>query len=132
MGQARTVLLVDDEPSIVQGLSRLLHTRGFFVVHTAGGAAAVQVAATQAVDLAVLDYRIPDWRGDVLFESLAAHQPHLRHRTVFITGDLEPGVQEMARRLNCPLLLKPFDIYELESVLAWLMVDHPREERGTA
>jgi CheY-like chemotaxis protein len=133
MASEWTVLLVDDEPSVLRGLSALLRGRGYTVLSAANGAAAMRIVAANPVDLAVLDYRISEWRGDVLLASLAAYQPHLSHHTVFITGDIGPELQRAVAELGCPLLLKPFDIQALEWELQRLLEDHPaRRDLGTA
>jgi DNA-binding NtrC family response regulator len=94
------------------------------VVLTAqSGDAAVRIVAEQLVDVAVIDYRIPDWRGDVLLAAVAAHQPHLGHRTVLISGDITEGVQEVSAQTGCPLLIKPFDVEALEWHLKRLLRD---------
>lgn len=115
------MLLVDDEPAILKGLAALLRGRGYLVVTAQNGNAAVRVAADNYVDLAVLDYHIPDWRGDVMLAAIAAHQPHLARRSVFITGDIGDSVQDIIKHTGCPLLIKPFDFEELEWQLLWLL-----------
>jgi hypothetical protein len=53
--------------------------------------------------------------------AIAAHQPHLVHRTVFITGDISDGARDITAQTGCPLLIKPFDIEELEWQLMRLL-----------
>jgi DNA-binding response OmpR family regulator len=121
-----TVLLVDDEPSIVRGVAELLRRRGFVVLTAQSGSAAVRIVAEQRVDLAVIDYHIKDWRGDVVLAAVAAYQPHLSRRTVFITGDTGDAARDITAQTGCPLLFKPFEIEELESHLLRLLsnVEH--------
>jgi CheY-like chemotaxis protein len=128
MSDGPTVLLVDDEPSILRGLSGLLRGRGYTVRTALSGTDAIRVAATERIDAAVIDYRIPDWRGDVVWALLTTYQPHLRTRTVFITGDIQDGVQRVAEAMACPLLLKPFDVEELEYHLRRLLQSGPGRE----
>jgi CheY-like chemotaxis protein len=118
-----TVLLVDDEPTIVRGIAELLRRRGYDVLTAQNGGAAVEVAASRHVDVAVIDYHIPDWRGDVVLAALVAHQPHLARQTVFITGDIGDRVRNIASHTGCPLLFKPFDIEVLEGLLRHLLSD---------
>ena len=61
----------------------------------------------------LLDLRIPDMRGDVLFELAASLQPHLKHRTIFTTGDASERAQELIDACDCRVLPKPFDLNEL-------------------
>jgi CheY-like chemotaxis protein len=115
------VLLVDDEPAILRGLGALLRGRGYVVLTAQSGAAAVRIAADNHIDLAVIDYRIPDWRGDVVLAAIEAHQPHLGRRSVFITGDIDASVHDVTARTGCPVLIKPFEFEELEWHLLWLL-----------
>jgi CheY-like chemotaxis protein len=114
------VLLVDNEPAILRGLSKLLSGRGYRVLTAQSGNAAVQIAAQEPVDAAIIDYHIPDWRGDVVLAAVAAYQPHLARRTVFMTGDLTDRVREVIGPTGCSLLIKPFEIEELEGHLVRL------------
>jgi CheY-like chemotaxis protein len=128
------VLLVDDEPAIIRGLGALLRGRGYFVLTAQSGNAAVRIAVDNHIDLAVIDYRIPDWRGDVVLAAMVAHRPHLRRRSVFMTGDISDSVQDVAAHTGCPLLIKPFDFEELEWHLLRLLydeaADRPPKDRG--
>jgi CheY-like chemotaxis protein len=127
------VLLVDDEPTFVRGLAALLRGRGYAVLTAQSGAEAVRIAAGNHIDLAIIDYRIPDWRGDVVLAAIAAHQPHLSRRCVFITGDIGAGVQDVTAHSGCTVLIKPFDFEELEWHLLWLLYeveDRPPKDRG--
>jgi two-component system, OmpR family, response regulator len=129
-----TVLLVDDEPSILRGLAALLRGRGYVVLTAQSGNAAVRVAADQHVDLVVIDYHVLDWRGDLVLAAIAAHQPHLSRRCVFITGDLADSVRHVSAAAGCPLLLKPVHFEELEWQLLQLMCDvgAPTQGRGAS
>jgi DNA-binding NtrC family response regulator len=114
MAQRNTrVLLVDDEPAICKALSIALTRAGFNVVTALSGEAAMAIVRNEHLDALIVDLRIPDMRGDTLFELAAATQPHLRHRTLFTTGDITERAQELIEACRCPLLRKPFDLKEL-------------------
>src|SRR6202050_371723 len=61
------LLVVDDEPTILELLSGSLRLAGFDVVTAANGAEAVRVAASSRPDLVLLDVMMPDGDG---FEAL--------------------------------------------------------------
>jgi two-component system, NtrC family, response regulator GlrR len=107
------VLLVDDEPAICRALSLMLGRSGFRVSTALSGESASAIVRNERVDVLVVDLRIPDMRGDALFELSAAMQPHLRHRTLFTTGDITERAQELIDATGCPLLRKPFDTKDL-------------------
>ena|SRR5918999_5742672 len=113
VGQQTHVLLVDDEPAICKALSLALSRAGYRVSTALSGEAAMSVVRGEHVDILVVDLRIPDMRGDALFELAAAMQPHLRTQTLFTTGDITERAQELIEACNCPLLRKPFDLKDL-------------------
>jgi len=113
VGQLTHVLLVDDEPAICKALALALSRAGFRVTTALSGETAMSVVRSDHIDVLVLDLRIPDMRGDTLFELTAAIQPHLRSRTLFTTGDITERAQELIEACRCPLLRKPFDLKDL-------------------
>jgi two-component system KDP operon response regulator KdpE len=57
------VLVVDDEPQVLRGLSAALSAAGYGVDEAATGAEALRVAALHPPDAVVLDLRLPDMSG---------------------------------------------------------------------
>jgi DNA-binding response OmpR family regulator len=116
-GGGLRILLVDDEPSIRLAFSTLLSRDGYLVDVAAAGEAAERILGETHIDCLILDYRIPDLRGDLLFEYAHSVQPHLKQRTIFITGDIAAGTHETLATTGCPVLLKPFDVEELTAAV---------------
>jgi CheY-like chemotaxis protein len=81
----KRILIVDDEPVIVQFVDRVLRGAGY-VTSTAGGSVeAARIAASSAVfDLIVADVNMPDMSGPDLVSSLRKRQPDLR--VLYLTG----------------------------------------------
>jgi DNA-binding NtrC family response regulator len=113
--QRRRVLIVDDEPSICRALTIALSRGGYDAASAHSGESAHSMLQADHYDVLVLDLRIPDVRGDVLFHLAVSLQPHLRRQTLFITGDVTERAQALIDDCQCPLLRKPF---KLEDVLA--------------
>ena len=121
LGTARTrVLIVDDEPSICKALSHALQREGHEVLTALGGEAALAILREQPVDVLLLDLRMPDMRGDVLFEYAVALRPELRARTLFMTGDITERATELIAACGCHFLRKPFDLRDLTAAVAAL------------
>ena len=114
------ILVVDDEPSIGRALTIALTRAGYEVRAVEAGEVALALLRAEPFDCLVVDYRMPDLRGDALFELAAAHQPGLRTRTVFTTGDVTARAHEMLAACGCPVLQKPFDLAELLAVVGRL------------
>ena len=102
------VLVVDDDRAICRALSLVLRLSHFEVMTAESGDAAVAIVASQSIDVMVIDLRIPDMRGDVVFELAAGSQPHLRDTTLFMTGDFSERAHRLILSCQCPLIRKPF------------------------
>ena len=107
------VLVVDDEPSICRALTIAFTRAGYDARAVESGEVAANLLRGEHFDCLVVDLRIPDMRGDVLYELAASLQPHLKHRTIFTTGDASERAQEIIAACGCPALAKPFDLSEL-------------------
>jgi two-component system, NtrC family, response regulator GlrR len=120
------VLVVDDEPAICKALTIALQRAGYDVRSAQSGDSALALLAKEHVDVLLIDLRIPDTRGDVVFELAAATHPHLRHQTVFMTGDISERASRLVTSCKCPMLKKPFELREMLDLIASLA---PRQRR---
>jgi len=75
--RAPRILLVDDDPSVIRGLWRVLRRhRPEFQVNTASGAAqAIEALSGLSYDLVLTDWRMPGGGGRAVLEELLAHYP---------------------------------------------------------
>jgi DNA-binding response OmpR family regulator len=115
------LLLVEDEATISVALGRLLDRWGFDTLATRTAAEARAVLASVGIDVVVIDFRLPDVRGDDFYVWLADAYPGLAKRTLFITGDFGEQALVAIEQTGCPYLLKPFElgifVHELRSLL---------------
>lgn len=107
------VLVVDDEPAICSALRIALGRAGFDVLTAQGGEAAHGVLSTRHVDVLVLDLRMPDLRGDVIYHLATALQPQLVGRTVFTSGDHTERAEGLVQECGCRLVRKPFELNDI-------------------
>jgi len=114
------VLVVDDEPSICKALTMALTRAGYEAIAAQTGEGALAILRSERVDVLVLDLRIPDTRGDVIFELAAAMHPHLRTQTLFLTGDISERALRLIAACKCPSIRKPFELRELTDAVAAL------------
>ena len=104
------VLVVDDEPEIVQFVSSALEDEGFEVLRAANGRQAVDAAARGRPDLIVLDMQLPRKAGHEVAQDI--RRLHGDIPILLITAD--GRAQEMAQRVGAfAFLSKPFDVEEL-------------------
>ena len=119
--QAR-VLVVDDEPELVDLMRDMLEAAGYEVATAESGAVALQLLATARFDAIVSDLRMPDMDGAALWREVCAHHPLLAHGMLFVTGDtLSPDASEFLRNSQCAALGKPFTKADLLARVAELL-----------
>ncbi|NMC69243.1 MAG: sigma-54-dependent Fis family transcriptional regulator [Myxococcales bacterium] len=101
-----SVLVVDDDESIREFCSRVLAGTGVCVVTCGSGAQAIELLARGGFDLAILDIRLPDWRGTDVLEWMRAGAPctSVIVSTAYASLDL---VVEAMRKGAVDFLVKP-------------------------
>ena len=112
-GEQSRILVVDDESALCRALTMALSGPEWEVVTSQSGEEAVNRLSHEQFDAMVLDLRIPDMRGDVIFHFAVSLHPHLAHATLFLTGDITERAENIIAECGCPLLRKPFDVGEL-------------------
>jgi CheY-like chemotaxis protein len=116
-------LLIDDQPGVARPIAQLLRNRGFDVVIADSGAAAIVELHHQWFDGLLLDFYMPDIRGDALYARAIAVQPHLARRTIFLTGDVTDAARDALTSTGSAVVTKPFEIAELERVIRSVILD---------
>jgi DNA-binding NtrC family response regulator len=120
MAERIRVLIVDDEPAICRAVSILLTKAGYSVETALSARAAQELLGREHVDVMIVDLRMPDMRGDVLFHLATGLQPHLVHQTIFFTGDISEQAEEIVRACECPVVRKPFELREIVELVRQL------------
>lgn len=78
------ILIVDDEPSIIQSLSGLLSDEGFEVIAASNGYEALKVIDAESPDLVLLDIWMPGIDGIETLKEIKKGNPHIQ--VIMITG----------------------------------------------
>ena len=110
---ATTVLVVDDEPAMVNLAKITLEAGGYEVLTASNGRQALELCAAQkdCVDLLLTDMNMPQMNGAELACSLVELVPGLP--VVFMTGDhtATPKLEMLVRHgpfSDCRIIRKPF------------------------
>ncbi len=90
---ARTILIVDDEPAIVQTLSGILQDEGFDVLTAADGETALRLVEEEGPDLVFLDIALPGLDGLEVLQQLKEQLPLLPVIMVSAYGNVENAVK---------------------------------------
>lgn len=122
------VLVVDDEPAILLALEMAFKRAGFAVVVAHSGETAEAHLRTMPFDVLVVDLRMPDVRGDVVYHQAVALQPHLRRQTLFLTADGSDRGKRIIDACGCPLVAKPFNLSDLLQAIGALIPARDIEE----
>jgi len=121
-GVGKTALIVEDEPSVLDLVVTLLGESGWRVDVAPGGRAGLDRVRGQRYDLIVSDIRMPDGDGQEFYEFALAHDPALRHRFIFITGDTAGDeARAFIDGAEVPVVEKPFSPIAFEDAVWRLM-----------
>ena len=119
------VLVVDDNQALAENFGEALRGQGFDVRLT--GSVAEALAAGEAPQAAIVDYRLPDGTGVDLAEALTERHPHLR--VLFVSAhSAELELRLRGRLAESARFEKPVDLGRL---LEWVQaaVGHGKAKR---
>jgi PAS domain S-box-containing protein len=124
------VLVVDDEPELLDVMRAVLEGAGIEVACAESGGVALEMLQLVRCDAIVSDFRMPDMSGSFLWEQVKTHYPELAGRILFVTGDmLSLDVSHFLTQSGCRAIEKPFSTDELaRSVLSMLSVVGSEDE----
>jgi two-component system, OmpR family, response regulator len=111
MGDHR-ILVVDDEPSIVDAVATALRYEGFEVDEAAGGRDALRAVAEREPDLVVLDWMLPDLEGIEVGRRM--RERGFKSAILFLTAkDAVDSKVEALRAGGDDYVTKPFSLAEV-------------------
>jgi two-component system nitrogen regulation response regulator NtrX len=90
---ARTILIVDDETSIIQSLEGILADEGFEVISAPSGLEAISKIEEVMPDLVLLDIWMPDIDGIETLDRIKKAHPHLQVVMMSGHGTIETAVK---------------------------------------
>ena len=111
------LLLVDDEPELLDVIAEVLRRSGHEVHACASGLEArARIAGPANLDLAIIDWSLPDVGGRDLMLDLQARQPQAR--IIVATGHGESVVSSnLAQGAVAAVLRKPFRMRDLVTLI---------------
>lgn len=113
------VLLIEDEPAVMDFVRSALERNGYKVVCAESGADALQLLGRGEFQGVVSDMRTPGGvDGAQVHAWISTHRPELASKLVFITGDIanEETVATL-RRTGAPCVEKPFRVQQFIAVV---------------
>ncbi|MDQ4045468.1 MAG: response regulator [Chloroflexota bacterium] len=106
----KTILVVDDEPGILDLLTVLLDEEGYVVLPVGDGVAALDVLAETAVDVVITDVMMPRLGGVGLIRAIRAREDGRSVPAILVSAGDRPSLDGLGASV---FLAKPFDLDEL-------------------
>ena len=105
---SQSVLVVDDDPNVLEVLDARLSSCGLLVHKAEGGRKALQILKTQRIDLVVSDVKMPEMDGMALLSEIIRIQPGLP--VIFLTAYANvPDAVRAVKSGAVDYVEKPFD-----------------------
>ncbi|HUF16441.1 MAG TPA: ATP-binding protein, partial [Thermoanaerobaculia bacterium] len=117
------LLLVEDDPSVREGLEALLEMIGYEVIAAGSAEEAMALTVDPPPALLLSDITLPGMTGPEMVGHLRARWPELK--VVLMSGYLDESMQVNARRDQWRFLQKPFEFDDLEREVSEAMNDGP-------
>ncbi len=114
----KTVLTVDDSPSIRQMVTLTLKTAGYQVLEAPDGNAGLSTAKSQAIDLVLTDQNMPGLDGLSLIRALRGLPQYRATPILMLTTEASDAMKQQGRAAGATgWLVKPFDPQKLLDVV---------------
>ncbi|MBS3753844.1 MAG: response regulator [Anaerolineales bacterium] len=106
---AETILIVDDEPEMVEFLETLLSFKGYQTLDAYSGAEGLQKARRQRPDLILLDLTLPDGDGMQILKTLRCEERTAGIPVLVVSGRDNPQARMESLQAGAgAFLLKPY------------------------
>jgi PAS domain S-box-containing protein len=94
--ELKTILVIDDEPAILELLTKTLLQKGFRVLRTSDGRTGVEFATNYLPEVIILDFNMPKLSGTQIVEQLRAH-PRTKNIPILINTGTVLNEEERQR-----------------------------------
>ena len=116
----KRVLIVEDEPNIIESLTFLLGREGILVSSESDGAAAMDAIKSANPDLVILDVMLPNRSGFDILRDVQT-QPEMP-KVLMLTAKGQPRDRQMAEEIGVDsFMTKPFSNAEIIAEIRGLL-----------
>ncbi len=121
-GNLPLVLHVDDDIDLVNAVTARFRASGYRVASALDGESGMKEALFHAANAIVLDYDMPNGRGDQVIELLKKHEETENIPIVVLTAIHKKGLKRQLLNQGADsFMTKPFEFAELEETVAGLI-----------
>jgi len=107
-----TILIVEDEETQRSLLAGLLRNEGYTVEEAGNGVGALDLLRAKTIDLALLDFRLPDMDGLTILKGIKEINPEVEVIMITAFGSIENAVNALKSGAS-EYLTKPIDLDDL-------------------
>lgn len=112
------ILVLDDEPIILELCVEFLTTEGYEVDTVSNGKEALSLLQKKDYDVVISDMKMPFLSGAEFYKIVSERYPKVANRIIFITGDLlNIETKAFLENTNNPYLIKPFKLNEIRNIV---------------
>lgn len=124
-GERPRVLVVDDEPEVLEVMRALLEESGYEVDAHTSAVEALQRVRRHRFDVLVLDLYMPEMSGLLFHAKVKLARPGLAARTLFVSGYVSKDEVRRYLTTNARFLQKPFEPSDLVRAVGELVATTP-------
>jgi DNA-binding NtrC family response regulator len=108
-----TILIIDDEKSLLDVLSLVFKKEGYEVRTATSGGEALEILGSNSIDLVITDIRMPHLSGIEILKYIKSNIPEVPVIVITAYGSIKQAVEALkAGALD--YIVKPFDVEELK------------------
>ena len=111
------ILIVDDEKSLLDLLSRVFTKEGYRVETTTSAARAIEIIEKEDLDVLIADIRLPEMSGMEILKRCREIRPDVPVIMITAYGNMKQAIEAL-KMGALDYIIKPFDIEELKITVA--------------
>lgn len=112
-----TVLIVDDEPDILELMEEEFNYYGYQTMTADCGVDAIQKIRSNKFDIVVSDYKMPNGNGMSVLDEVNSMAKDIRPEFFFVSGQADISIKDALDAGAKKFFSKPFDLDDLIKVI---------------
>jgi DNA-binding NtrC family response regulator len=108
-----TVLIVDDEPDILELMEEEFIYYGYKTLTAECGNEAIKLIREKSIDVIVSDYKMPNGNGMAVLDEVQSMDEDKRPEFFFVSGQADISIQDALNAGAKKFFSKPFDLDDL-------------------
>jgi two-component system NtrC family sensor kinase len=108
----RSILIIDDDTSILDLFATLLTDYGYDVKTARNGLEGLKMIESAQYDLIISDINMPVMDGIEFYRGLLNKSPSMKGKVIFITGNMETETEKFIKETGAKCFSKPVNIAE--------------------